>query len=148
MNGLKQGAYMRAFAVCLALLFCIEIGWCDDYKEVTDTAYCAGALKRNAVLVKKMSGRSGTTGDEQHLALKIAFLQGALKQNKIDIETANRLISIGEADAQLCWDTLANCSAEAARRSRQNVDLGLSKQMLENCNRPAESVCKRIEACN
>jgi hypothetical protein len=52
------------------------------------------------------------------------------------------LIAVGEADAELCWDTAAKCSAEAAKRSEQNVELGLSQRMLENCERPAESVCK------
>jgi hypothetical protein len=71
---------MRVFAFSVAMLFSIESGWCDDYKEVTDAAYCAGVLQRNVDLTKKAFGNLDVRSDEQHLALKVAFVQGALKQ--------------------------------------------------------------------
>ena len=145
------GSPVRRVVVLAAatLIFHPNATFSNEYKELTETAYCIGVLSRNIDLIKKEFGNvPGTQADQQNLARKIAFLEGAMKQRKIDIETANKLASIGHEDAQLCWDTSKKCGHEAVKRSEQKVDLDLSERMQRNCERPAVAACKRTDPCD
>jgi hypothetical protein len=128
-----------------ALAFCGNATLADDYKELTDASYCIGVVSRNIDLTQKMSNSMLDVRDQQqHLARKTAFVEGAMKLRKIDTETVNKLIGVGRADAQLCWDNAEKCAQAALKRG----DIDLSERMVRNCERPAEAVCKRIEVCN
>jgi hypothetical protein len=119
----------------------------DEYKDLTSAAYCAGVLSREIDLTKKMGGNPDTRDKEQLLAQKIAFLEGALRLQKIDTSTTNKLVEIGHADAQSCWNVIEKCTIEATKRAEQNMDVDLSKRLLDNCTRSVEAVCTRTEAC-
>lgn len=119
----------------------------DDYKEATDAAYCVGAIQRNIELTKKDFRSLDVRSDEQSLARQLAFLQGAIKQKKIDDGTAGKLTAVGRADAQLCWKISAKCLNEATKRLDEGVDQDRSDRMLKNCERSGEAVCKRVGSC-
>ncbi len=140
------GKAVAGAAFALASLVTAAVS--DEYKELTDSAYCAGVLRREIDLTKAMGENLDVRDKEQLLARKIAFLQGALRQQKIDTEISNKFVVIGEVDAQLCWDIVKKCFTEASKRAEKNVDLDSSQRMLENCSRPAEAACTRTEACH
>jgi hypothetical protein len=138
---------MKKLAVAL-VLFTSAAAKAGDYKAAADAAYCAGAIQRTIELTKKTFGDAlDMRSDEQSYALRLAFVEGALKQGKIDRETADKLLAIGHSDAQFCWDTAAKCSREWAKRDEQNMERERSQAMMETCERPAQSACKRTKGC-
>jgi hypothetical protein len=63
-----------------ALAFCGNATLADDYKELTDASYCIGVVSRNIDLTQKMSNSMLDVRDQQqHLARKTAFVEGAMK---------------------------------------------------------------------
>jgi hypothetical protein len=133
--------------IVLLSTFLVPTAQADDYTRITDAAYCVGVVARNVDLSKKEFG-SALIGDEQLLARYLAVRDGAIRQNKIDMETANKLTLVGHQDAQICWDNTKQCMAEAAKRAAEpSADLDKNARIDTNCHRKTEAVCKRLEAC-
>ena len=114
----------------------------DDYKHITDAAYCSGVVSRNIDLMKRDLG-AVAPGDPQNLLRFHAIVQGALKLNKIDASTTTRLILVGQQDAELCWDTSMRCMNEGLQNKTADPN-----KTLANCMLQSEHVCKRIVSCN
>jgi hypothetical protein len=139
---------MRAIALLISIIVWPSFVVADEYKELTDAAYCAGVIVQYIDLAKRDFGAvADSRADQQLLARKTTFIEGAIKQNKIDIETTNRFVAIGQADARLCWETLKKCVAEATQRAEKKVDIDVSINMQRNCERAGEAVCTRINTC-
>ena len=122
----------------------------DEYKEVADAAYCAGVIQRSIEITKRLPALTDPIvyrANEQLLARLVGLVQGALRQKHIAPRTVNRLTANGQSDEQLCDDVTWKCWTEALDRDAQNMDAGANERMQENCMRPAETVCRRVEAC-
>lgn len=120
----------------------------DEYKDLADTAYCAGVIVQNIEMGKRDFGATfDSRADQQLLDRKTAFVAEAIRQRKIAIDATNRLVAVGQADARLCWDTVKNCALEATKRADANVAVDVNERMQNNCLLPSEAVCTRIEAC-
>ena len=74
-----------------------------------------------------------TASDESLLLRERATVQGAIKLGKLDEETAEKLVTAGGADAQMCNDATEKCY-----NGTGNAD---------NCMRFADEPCKRSADC-
>jgi len=110
---------------------------------------------RRKWLAGKEKVRSGALGDVTMVSSRafmnrlVAIVNGAVKQQKIDSDTVNSLISVGHQDADLCWTSTDKCSSDAAQRAEdKSFDIDKNQTMLNNCQFPTDAVCKRVEKCN
>ena len=134
---------------CAGLLaVCGASARADDYKELTDAAYCASVYANDINSTKKTFGAAADTRDaQQRLAKTSAFVECAVKLAKIDSETTTKLVAVGQNDAHLCWEDTVKCANEAAERAQKDVDPNLQERMQKNCEQPTEPICKRIAEC-
>jgi protein tyrosine/serine phosphatase len=135
--------------VCVAALLATPV-LADDYTAITDAAYSAGVVAGNMNLSKRDFGTfSPVQNDQQHLARLTAVVEGAIKLQKIDSETANKLTAVGQQDARLCWESSKKCMLDHFHRLEdKNYDQEKSQRIYQNCLDPAEPVCKRVAACD
>jgi len=110
----------------------------DDYKHITDAAYCAGVVAKNITLNK---GQLNVTipGDGANLLRLHTIVQGAQKLGKVDTQTTNRLFLLGQHDAQLCWDTFTGCLDDALKNS--------DGDKINACVTLSEPMCKGTRSC-
>jgi hypothetical protein len=136
-------------AITLVVASCM-VAASDEYKEAADAAYCSGVIQRSIEITKRLPSLADPIfyrPNEQLLARLIGVVQGAIKQKRIAPRAISRFTAIGQSDEQLCDDVTWKCWTEAIDRSEQNMDAGANERMQESCIRPAETVCKRVEAC-
>ncbi len=119
----------------------------DDYKDTTDAAYCVGVYQsdvkdwKDGVQSRFTEGKIADVG--QKLFRKQAFVEGAIKQGKIDGVTASKMTSVGYADTQLCSKNQKQCYDGWSERDTKKVDNELNNKQLEYCNKQTESICDR-----
>ena len=136
---------IRPLTISLATLFTLTTAnptHSNDYKHVTDAAYCSGVVSRNIALTKRDLDIV-VPGEEQNLLRFRAILLGALKLDKIDAGTAANLVNVGQQDADLCWDTNMKCMNDGLQDKTADRDKTLASCLLQN-----EHTCKRIKSCN
>lgn len=119
----------------------------DDYKATTDAAYCVGVYQsdvkdwKDGMQSRFTEGKIADVG--QKLFRKQAFVEGAIKQGKIDGATASKMTSVGYADTQLCSNNQKQCCDGWSERDAKKVDNELNNKQLEYCNKQTESICNR-----
>src|SRR5262245_23539305 len=100
LGGIHMLLGSRFFISALVLAATASVCVAQEFKNITDAAYCSGAVRRNIDLIKKTFGNDwDVRADEQNLARLLAIVEGAFSQRKIDIQTANKLVAVGHADA-------------------------------------------------
>ena len=74
----------------------------DEYKDTTDAAYCIGVYQsdlenwKDGVQSRFTAGKIADVG--QKLFRKQAFVEGAVKQGRLDAGTASKMSTVGYAD--------------------------------------------------
>jgi len=132
---------IRTLTISLATLFTLttaNLTHSDDYKYVTDAAYCSGVTVKNIALSKRDLAIV-VPGQEQNLLRLRAILEGALKLERIDAVTAANLVRVGQQDAEICWNLNMDCFNDALKYPDDTA--------MKNCLMRGESICKRIKAC-
>jgi hypothetical protein len=140
---------VRGFIFGLALLVVLNATHAsgDDYKDLTDAAYCIGSYQSDIEGIRRMyiDAKNADTRDvERKHFRKQAFVEGGMKQGKIDEVTASRMRSVGYADGSSCWERQERCTQQWNERTQQKVDNLLNSNQLANCNSLAEFVCERV----
>jgi len=114
----------------------------DDYRDATDAAYCIGVLQANIDIWKGWSpdvqSKIAATMRyaEQKKFRKEAFVEGAIKQAKLDGATASKMTSVGLADANLYVQSVRDC-----------YHSDLAGEQRANCLKRTEPLHDRIENC-
>lgn len=121
----------------------------DGYKNASDAAYCVGVYQGDIEEWKTMysaqsqlAARIRDWGEKKFR--KESFVEGAIKQEKIDAVTASKMRSVGLVDSNLCSQNIRKCMKEWSEREEKQVDLELNNIQLENCKKETESVCERV----
>ena len=120
----------------------------DEYKDATDAAYCIGVFESDIDYWKSLDALSVRSASDirdakQKKIRKEAFVEGAIKQGKIDLDTATKMKSVGNADASLCGQKINKCMDEYGERSRKKVDDALNNAEYESCKKDAKPICER-----
>src|ERR1700694_300017 len=152
---LRHNPMTRALIILCVFLLTIRCSpsSAQDYKEAANSAYRVGVLNGT---IERMNRTLGTTAAsslasrrdyEQRRLRQVAFVEGALKQQKIDSTTVSKLMSVGEVDAGLCWDGLEKCPLELTKRIENSADPDVSERQFQSCNSFVEPTCTRTNAC-
>lgn len=109
--------------------------------ELTEAAYCSGAIQINIDLSRQSFGTAvDLREDQQNLELKNALVANAIQRRKLSIEAANSFAAVGQKDARLCWEYAAKCVS-------QTIDAVKNKTPNPSCSGPGNAVCERVSAC-
>ena len=129
------------FIALVAVLLINPRAVADDYKYITDAAYCTGVVSHDIATFKKEFDIT-LPGDQTNLLRLHAIVQGAIKQGKVDMSTTNTLFLVGQKDAQQCWDTTLRCMNAGFKDNTADP-----KKTFADCMLQSEHVCKRTKTC-
>jgi hypothetical protein len=122
----------------------------DEYKDISDAAYCIGVVSKNYDLKKIEFGGVTDEGLKQYqiqLARFTAIVEDAIKRNKFDKETSNKLVSVGEQETKVCWENVMKCSQDGLKRTLDHVEKNEAERLNGICERATVTVCRRAMAC-
>ena len=124
----------------------------DDDKDITDSAYCLGVYQGDLEELKVVSHYNEQMAEFSEAKKKVlskqAFVDGAIRQGKIDGDAASKAARIGYADGSSCWQKLLKCDKAADEQIDNHVDNIKMRDQLQKCQNNVQPICDRVyEKC-
>src|ERR1035437_5821650 len=119
----------------LVITSCPTFARADNY---TDAAYCIGANQSESEETAQAEGNGKRAMDhvwaaESRRYQRQSFVESAIKQGKIDPDTASKLKSLGYADGRACSQQMNQCTFQWFERLLQQVDDESNEKQKTNC---------------